>query len=286
VDISLATATQHEHTDQDDGPLLEALAAAGHRARLVAWDDPDHRWADADAVVVRTAWDYHKRREAFVGWAHRVGGETVLHNPAEVLRWNTHKGYLLELEERGAPLVPTAWLATGDAVELSDLARARGWGEVVIKPAIGAGGAGVRRLDPERADAQAALDALVATGDVLVQPFLPTVATEGELSVVLLDGAVSHAVRKRPPDGGFRVQPAHGGSCEVVQRVPAEAAALARWVVEVTGHDLLYARVDLVRDEVGAWQLAELEATEPGLYLHLVPEAAPRLVAALEARLS
>lgn len=284
--ISLATAAQQEHTDQDDAPLLAALAAAGHRASLVAWDDPAHAWGDADAVIVRTAWDYHHRRDAFLAWATAVAEATALYNPAEVLRWNTHKGYLLELEERGAPLIPTAWLATGDTVDLAALANARGWREVVIKPAVGAGGAGVQRVAPGDLHGQAALDALLTAGDVLVQPFVATVATEGELSVVLFAGEVSHAVRKCPGNGGFRVQQAHGGSYEVLDTVPWEAAALARWVVEVTGYDLLYARVDLVRDEVGAWQLAELEATEPGLYLHLAAGAADRFVAAVESRLA
>lgn len=283
--VTLATADQSLHTDQDDGPLLAAFEAAGHRARLVAWDDPEHPWGEEDLVLVRTVWDYHHRRDAFLEWAGRVAGDTTLYNPVEVLRWNTHKSYLMELEERGAPVLPTAWLAAGDRVDLDSLARSRSWSEVVIKPAVGAGGAGVLRLDPHQRTAQAALDALLAAGDALVQPFQPTVATAGELSVVVFDGTASHAVRKRPPPGEFRVQHAHGGRYELLGTVPRDAAQLAEWVVEGTGNDLLYARVDLVEDEVGVWQVAELEATDPSLFLHLDAGAADRLVAAVEARL-
>jgi glutathione synthase/RimK-type ligase-like ATP-grasp enzyme len=199
VRIALATAADQVPTDQDDAPLLAALAGAGHDADLVAWDDPAVAWEAFEAVLIRTTWDYHTRREAFVAWAAEVEARTRLFNAAEVVRWNTHKGYLLELEERGAPIVPTAWLAQGDQVDLAALAAARGWSEVVLKPAVGAGGAGIARLRPE--DGQATLDALAAAGDAMVQPYVPTIATAGELSVILFDGEVSHAVRKVPAAG-------------------------------------------------------------------------------------
>ncbi|MFP4311901.1 MAG: RimK family alpha-L-glutamate ligase [Nitriliruptoraceae bacterium] len=281
--LALATAADQEPTDQDDRPLLDALAAAGHEPALLVWDDPAVRWADQDAVVVRTVWDYHHRRDEFLAWAAQVSGVTALFNPPEVLRWNTHKSYLLELEERGAPVVPTAWLAHGDRVDLGALAKARGWHDLVLKPAVGAGGHEVQRVDPDTG--QAALDRLLEAGDALVQPYLDAIATAGELSVVLIDGEVSHAVRKRPAPGGLLVQIEHGGAYEPLTEVPDDAAALARWVVSATGYDLLYARVDLVPDAVGTWQLTELEVAEPGLYLHLVEDSAARLVTALERRL-
>ena len=281
--IALATAAEQVHTDQDDEPLLAALSAAGHEASLVPWDDPSARWEHQDAVVVRTAWDYHHRRDDFVSWAQQVESVTRLFNPAEVIRWNTHKSYLLELEERGAPLVPTAWLARGDRVDLAALAAARGWDDVVLKPAVGAGGDGVCRVDPR--SGQERLDQLLTSGDVLVQPFLETIASSGELSVILFEGQVSHAVRKRPADGCLLVQIDHGGTYEPLAAVPADAAALAAWIVASTGQELVYARVDLIPDAVGVWQLTELEVAEPGLFLHLVPGSAERFVVALEARL-
>ncbi len=282
--IALATAADQEFTDQDDAPLLAALEAAGHQAELHAWDDPRVAWQDLDAVLIRTTWDYPARRDRFVAWAAEVAAVTTLHNSAEVVRWNTHKGYLLELEERGMPLVPTAWLARGDHVDLGALATARDWPEVVLKPAIGAGGDGLLRCTPPQG--QDHLDALTAAGDALVQPYLPSIETVGELSVVLFDGAVSHAVRKRPAEGAFLVQIDRGGSYEPVVSIPEDAARLARWVVEVTGHDPLFARVDLLVDDAGTWLVNEVELTEPGLYMHLVAGSAERLVAALERRLA
>ncbi len=268
-----------------DAPLAAALAARGAEVVTPSWRDAAVSWSSFDAAVVRTAWDYPSDREAFVSWAVATGEVTRLFNPPDVLRWNTHKGYLLELEDRGAPVVPTAWLGAGDKVDLAALLRSRGWSQVVIKPAVGVGSQGVLSVadDGRRAAVDGAgqrhLDALLAAGDALVQPYLDGVA-DGELSVVVVDGEPSHAVRKLPATGEFRVQPQYGGTSrpEVLDR---DIAALAWWVVEAVGTPLLLARVDLITDPSGTPQLSELEATEPDLLLHAAPQAAGRIADAV-----
>lgn len=264
-----------------DQPLVDALVRQGVRVDRPCWRDATVPWEEVDVAVVRTTWDYVEDRDAFVSWAEKVGARTSLWNPPDVLRWNTHKGYLMELEERGAPIVPTAWAARGDRVDLQRLLTQRGWSEAIIKPAVGSGSRDLVRVDATTvAQTQPHLEAMLAVGDVLIQPFLPSIATRGELSVVVVDGAVSHSVRKRPRDGDFRVQSEHGGRYEQVTDAH-EAEQLAAWVVEVTGQPLLIARVDLVENDAGQLQLIELEATEPDLYLTVVPQAARPLATAI-----
>jgi glutathione synthase/RimK-type ligase-like ATP-grasp enzyme len=285
VDVILATAARLPELDIDDAPLPVALRDRGVDVRVAAWDAADVDWSEARAVVIRSTWDYWDRRPEFVAWAERVESVTPLYNPAEVIRWNTHKGYLIELEERGAPVVPTAWLGQGDRVELGELLAGRAWDRAIVKPTVDAGSRGVFRVEPTTVElAQHHLDALLARGDAMVQPFLEAIETEGELSVVFLDGAFSHAVRKRPSPGEFRIQLQYGGHYEP-ERPSGEIVDLAAWILEASGHDYLYARVDLVSDENGIPQLAELEASEPSLYLSRVPEAAGRLADAIVARL-
>lgn len=282
MDIALVTGDAPAFAEGMDGSLVAALAARGarvHRPRW--WDDVD--WSGFDVAVVRTAWDDPARRDEFVAWAADVDRVTRLWNPADVLRWNTHRSYLLELEERGAPVVPTAWLAAGDQVELAALLVARGWSRAVVKPAVASGSQGSRRVGADGPDGVAVaaadqrhLDDLLAAGDVMVQPYLPRVETDGEVSVVLIDGEVSHVVAKLPQAGEFRIQEGFGGRYVRLDlaRDGAEAGALGRWVVEASGHEFLYARVDLLRADDGTWQLAELEVTEPDLYLTYAPDAA------------
>jgi glutathione synthase/RimK-type ligase-like ATP-grasp enzyme len=284
VRVALVRSREPARAGEADAPLIAALRACDVEVAQPCWDDPTVAWEAHDLVVVRTTWDYAGRRDEFLAWADAVAAEATLCNPADVLRWNTHKGYLIELEERGAPVVPTAWLGQGDQVDLGRLLASRGWPAAMAKPAVGVGGRGIVRVEPDGADrAQAGLDGLLAEGDVLVQPFLATVESEGELSVVLVEGEVTHAVRKRPTAGEYRVHQERGGRYERVEPDP-DVTSLARWMVEATGHDLLLARLDLLADEMGVAQVVELEATEPDLYLDLAPDAAARLAEAIVTR--
>jgi glutathione synthase/RimK-type ligase-like ATP-grasp enzyme len=270
-----------------DVALHEALDARGVPFERPLWSDADVDWAGYDLAVVRTVWDYTVARDAFVGWASRAGSLTRVENPPEVLRWNTHKGYLMELEERGAPVVPSAWLGQGDRVDLAALCSSRGWDEVVLKPAVAAGSDGLVRVGGGAAGhrrAQDDLDALLDAGDALVQPFRSRIA-EGELSLVAVEGRVTHAVRKRPAAGEFRVQGRFGGRY-APETPSADAVALAEWILETLGVPLLFARVDLVTADDGTLELGEVEATEPDLYLEHSEEGTRALVDAILARLA
>jgi glutathione synthase/RimK-type ligase-like ATP-grasp enzyme len=284
VHVALVRSRLPDRAARADDPLADALRERGVAVSRPCWDDAAVAWGELDLAVVRTTWDYAERREEFLAWAERTAGHVEVLNPPDVLRWNTHKSYLIELEERGAPVVPTAWLGQGDRVELAEVLAARGWPSAVVKPAVGGGGEGLVRVGPgEAGRAQPDLDRLLASGDVLVQPYLDAVEEAGELSVVLVEGDVTHVVRKRPRTGEYRVHEHRGGTYERVEPT-ADVVALARWMVESTGQELVLARLDLIEDEVGALQVVELEATEPDLYLEHAPEAAETLALALIAR--
>lgn len=271
--------------DEDDELVAAVLRERGHVVDLVGWDDPSVDWSRPDGVLVRSTWNYTDDVDGFLAWAHGVESVgTLLWNPAEVLTWNVHKGYLAQLEERGAPIVPTAWLGRGDRVDVALLAAERGWDGIVAKPAIGAGADGIVVVAPggDAGRAQPAVDDLLATGDALVQPYVPSVA-EGEVSVVVVDGEVSHAVRKVPTAGEVRTQVEFGARYQE-EELDRDTARLAAWVVEATGLDLLYARVDLLRDVDGQWLLSELEVVEPALLFAWAPGSAARFADALLAR--
>lgn len=294
-ELALVTGSDHAAaffvgvTDPEadvDAPLHRALEARGVGVHRPLWSDPTVDWGRFDLAVVRTTYDYVHDRDGFVAWAARASSDVTLLNPADVLRWNTHKSYLIELEERGAPVVPTAWLAEGDVVRLGELLRSRGWSDVVLKPAIGAGSDGIVRVAAADAhtSGQEQLVALLRRGDVMIQPFRSRIA-RGELSLIAIEGRITHAVRKLPVAGEFRVQGRFGGS--YVRERPADAAvALATWILETLGTPLLFARVDLVEADDGSLELAEVEATEPDLYLHQAPEVADILADAILRRAS
>lgn len=268
----------------DDAHLLQALDQAGVAAECVAWDAAED-WGRFAALLVRTPWDYYLRHESFLAWVGRIEALGVpLWNPPAVLRWNSDKRYLLEVAEQGLPVVPTRLVPQGHLLRLASIMDQHGWDDAVLKPAVSAGAhATVRVSRAEAPGAQKAFEGLVAAGDALVQPFVPEVARDGEWSLVFLGGRFSHALRKRPGKGDFRVQEKHGGSLGPATPTPDVVAQAARYLALPPG-PLLYARVDgIVRD--GTFVLMELEALEPELFWRTAPGSAARMVAALVDRL-
>jgi glutathione synthase/RimK-type ligase-like ATP-grasp enzyme len=279
--VALVTCRTLPGLTDDDRLLVPALAEAGAAAEAVAWDDPAVAWPHFDRIVLRSVWDYHLRPDEFAAWlAARERDGAALWNPAAVARWNAHKSYLRALAGRGVATVETEWLERGSPRGLAALMDARGFTDVVVKPAVSA--SAHRTFRVARADAgarQADLDAILADGDALVQPFAPEVTREGEWSLLFFGGAFSHAVRKRPAASDFRVQEEFGGRAETADPGEGVRAQAAAALAEAPGRTA-YARVDgIVRD--GVFVLMELELIEPVLYLSRHPRAAGRLAAAV-----
>lgn len=264
----------------DDRLAADALRARGAAVMAAAWDDASVDWAAFDAVVLRSCWDYHLRPAEFLRWIDRLEAAGArLWNPAPVVRWNAHKGYLLDLADAGWPIVPTALLRRGDRTDLADLLRERRWHDAVLKPAIGASAWGARRISADATDAQD-LEPWRAGHDLLVQPFMTEIAASGEWSLMFIGGAFSHAVRKRPGGGDFRVQYELGGSLEPLAP-PDPALALAGDILAAAPGAWIYARVDMVLTDRG-FLLMELELLEPSLFLEHAEGAAQRLAGAIE----
>uniref|UniRef100_B0T7A3 Transporter n=1 Tax=Caulobacter sp. (strain K31) TaxID=366602 RepID=B0T7A3_CAUSK len=223
-------------------------------------------WVDADVAGARVvlpllSWGYHLRAaEWFARLDALEAAGARLANPVAVLRWNTTKTYLADLAAKGAPVVPTLAL---DRLTLEDLDRARevfGVDVLVTKPQISGGSQDTVKL--RHADGLTGC----TTGPALIQPFLPAVGEEGELSLFYFDGVFSHAVAKVATAGDFRVQPQFGGQVSSVAPEP-EALHAAEMVLRAAGAPLTYARVDLIRGLDGTPQLMELEVIEPDLFL-------------------
>src|SRR5271165_4098282 len=100
LDVALASCLVLPEPDSDDGPLLGALRAAGLSAEVLAWDDPRAAFASARLTVIRSTWNYPEHLAAFLAWVDRTAAATALWNPPEIIHWNTHKSYLLDLEAR------------------------------------------------------------------------------------------------------------------------------------------------------------------------------------------
>jgi len=262
------------------------LHARGLEAEMLAWDDPAAPpLEDFSLIVLRSTWNYPEDPEGFRSWCARAAAATRLLNPLRALRWNLHKRYLLDLQVRGIPVVPTVLHACGSDADLLATAAERGWNDVVVKPAIGAASFGTRRFqlgsDSSDAEGRVFLAGMLRERDVLVQPYLREVEEVGERAQVWIAGEHTHCVRKEPRFAGQdeRVSDALIPDEEERTFVAQVFAALPNDV----RRDLLYARVDLIRLATGNLVLGELELLEPSLFLMQHPPALARLADALAA---
>jgi O-ureido-D-serine cyclo-ligase len=276
IALRIATCLELTEPDPDAAPLAAALAAEGFAAELVGWDDPAADWDAPIPTLLRSTWNYPLAADAFTAWIDRVSAAAPLVNPADVVRDNLHKRYLLALAARGVPVVPTVVVERGASCALAAIAAPR----IVIKPEIGAASIGTRLFEPHDPAALAHLAALAAHGAALVQPYVASVDTYGERSMVWIDGALSHAIRKTPRFSG------DDEHVEGPFPIADDERAVALAALAPIAGRILYGRVDLARDAEGRPMVMELELIEPSLFFARQPGSAERFVAGLRRRLA
>lgn len=278
IDIALASCAVLPEADPDEAPLLAALQDRGVKAEILAWDDPTARFERARLTIIRSTWNYHRTPARFARWVRDVAARVPLFNPAEVVLWNMHKRYLLELSARGVPVLPTQLVAHDSQRSLAAIKRDRGWPEVVIKPAVSAGSRATRRFAAhEVAEAEAHLAAITAREDALVQPYIAQIERRGERSLVWIDGEITHALRKAPRFDG------DSEGITLAEDVTDEELALAHRAIEALAKPVFYARIDLVTGDAGPL-LMELELIEPSLYFNASRACLERFVEGVLAR--
>jgi glutathione synthase/RimK-type ligase-like ATP-grasp enzyme len=267
----------------DDEHAIEPLARLGWRVATLSWRQAEIPWSDFDAVVIRSTWDYWNDVPAFLDTLARIHRQAPLANPLDLVHWNLAKTYLRDLEGKGVGIVPTLWLDDLLPTALAGHAERLGGDELVVKPVVGANGEDAFRLtpgdDPERLQAIAGR---FRGRPCMLQPFLHAVQEEGEYSLFFFSGEYSHAILKVPAAEEFRSQEERGAEIHPVQP-QADLLARGRQALAAMTPPPLYARVDLVRNAVGEFEVMELELIEPSLYLRTDPGAPERFARAVDA---
>ncbi|MEM6557361.1 MAG: hypothetical protein AAF642_15880 [Pseudomonadota bacterium] len=244
----------------------------------VDWADPDQDWAAFAAVIVGTTWDYWDHHDQFLGTLQQIESKTRLFNSAALVQWNSHKGYLQSLEQKGARLIPTLWIDHVDAANAAGAFSQLGSDDLVFKRQVGAGADGQYRLTPNSALPD-------MPHPMMVQPFLSNIQEEGEYSFIFIDGRFCHALLKTAKSGDYRIQSTYGGQETPIMPNQADLAEAAA-VLKTLDDTPLYARVDMLRGDDGQLLLMELELIEPYLYPLEGPELGPMMAAAVQRRIA
>lgn len=266
--------------------LQDALGREGIRAVPMPWTahvDSADGLRGFGRVLPLLAWSYHRDParwlQACTTWDE---AGLPVSNPAGVLAWNTDKRYLADLAARGVAIPHTAWTPRPTRQQFEQAFAETGADELIVKPTVSGGAWKTQRVRHDGID-EAVSAAAAGGGDMLVQPFLPTIASEGETSLLYFGGRLSHVVNKRPVPGDFRVQETFGGQYTLLPEPPAGALELAERTLAAIDAPLLYARIDVVPDADGRWLLMEAELIEPDFYLGVDPARGAGFARALRA---
>ncbi len=266
-----------------DNLTYAPLAKLGWEIDEVPWQSPAVCWDDFDLVVIRSPWDYSRQPQAFLKVLEQIERSSApLANPLKVVGWNLDKRYLVDLEAKGIPIVPTKWLSNLSSNDILEAFDDFATHEIVVKPVIGAGAGDTFLLarDSEPDITERALSVFVDR-PLMVQPFVKPILELGEYSLFYFDGEYSHCVLKLPKPGDFRVQEEHGG---IIRGCPAPPILLeaGQRVIEAIDERLLYARVDFVFLAHDTPVVIEVELIEPSLYFAYDEQSPVRFACALD----
>jgi glutathione synthase/RimK-type ligase-like ATP-grasp enzyme len=279
--VVFATCTPMPAYQPGDMPIVQALESRGAQVSAAPWNGPFEPFESADLVVIRSTWDYFEAAGSFIAFLRLledVRGDVV--NSPALMAWNVHKGYLLELAAKGAPL-PDTRLSEPSAIALANAMDEMGLAEAVAKPIHGAGGSGLTVMRRDDASSlERAAGALAHDG--LVQPLIPEIRSLGETSCTFFGGEFSHAVVKRPKGGSILVHEERGGSTQFVA-LESEQIAAAKAVLLMLPEQATFARIDMVFRAEGAL-LMEVEVIEPELFVVHADGASERFAELLMSR--
>ena len=263
--------------------LQPEFEARGLHLNDIDWEAPIESFDGVSAALLGTAWNYQDKAQAFLEKLEALEskGVSVLNQPS-LVRWNITKTYLRALEDAGVRTIPTLWRETVTAKGVREAFDVFECDRVVVKRQVGAGAEGQELF---RKSSLPSPD-WVFGAPAMLQPYLPAIAIEGELSFIFIDGAFSHALVKRAADGDYRIQSLYGGTEEVYDP-NADDLAAAQAVLDAVPFDTpLYARIDMLRMEDDGLALMEAELIEPYLYPVQGPHLGKRLAEAIAKRFS
>ncbi len=268
--VGFVTCAQFPHLTDSDSLTIAPLKDRGIDAEPIIWSSPPPTLNQFDAIIMRSAWDYHLHPHEFIHWLNTLKENNIhVFNSVETMLWNSNKNYLFDLASKGVSIIPTIKI---HSINDAGWQKIKKWSEIIIKPVIGASAFGITKLPSNnKNEVHKTIATLLKVGDVIIQPFMKEIY-DGEFSFIFFDKQYSHAMLKTPKAKDFRTQEDYGATCIRIhphQHLIDQSLEMLSLIKD----PLLYARLDAIEVN-GSLQLMELELIEPHLFLEDAPEKA------------
>lgn len=286
IDITLLTEDRYLNPELnwynlqillEDELLAHALREKGLTVQRKSWSDQEIEWEATSLALFRSTWDYFDRFTEFKEWLDTVSKKTQLVNSHETILWNMDKHYLEDLREAGVNVVETYFLEKGKSFKLISHMNALNMKQAILKPVVSGGARHTYKINIDSADDyNSILNDRLAEESMMIQPFQKNILQHGELSLIVIGGKYTHAVRKVAKSGDFRVQDDFGGV--TLPYIPSkEEIEFAEFAVSKCKHIPMYARVDMIRDNDEKLAIMELELIEPEMFFRYNKTSAHQL---------
>ena len=262
---------------KEDRLVMDGLEKLNLRTIKKDWNDTNFNWSSTKSAIFRSTWDYFDQFSNFRNWLEFVNKQCYLINPYEQINWNLDKHYLLDLQKLDFPIVESVFVSKKTQLNLETISKSKNWKDIVIKPTISGAARHTYYLkNDEIKKFQDKWLSLSNNEDFMVQEFQKNILSSGEIAVMIFGGEYSHSVLKKAKKGDFRVQDDFGGSVEKINP-SLEIIELAEKTVKSLKTMPLYARVDIIFDNVSNPVISELELIEPELWFRFKEESAYKL---------
>ena len=261
----------------EDNLLKKELELLGLNVIIKDWKSSNIDWQKQKAAVFRSTWDYFDNFNTFNKWLEINKSKIRFINSYNLIKWNLDKSYLFDLQKKDINIPSSVLVKKNQKTTLKELFNNCCWDEAILKPTISGAARHTYRIHREKIqEFENLFSDLIKSEDFLLQEFLTDITLNGEVSLIMIDGKYTHAVRKIAKKGDFRVQDDHGGKVEKYN-ANTDEIQFARKCLENCPEPPLYARVDIVYDNNGQISLGELELIEPELWFRNNPRSAKLL---------
>lgn len=255
---------------------LKLADAAGAHFDLGAPRRMDLR--EMDVILMRQDPPFDMHYISATHFLERIHPETLVVNDPIAVRNAPEKIFPVEF----AGLLPPT-LMTRDRAAL-DAFRGE-FGDVILKPLFGNGGAGVFRLRRDDENFGSLVDMFLAEREpVIAQQYLPQVRA-GDKRVILVEGEAVGALNRVPADGDARANVHVGGTPEAVGLSDRDRQIAAQIGPRLKELGIVFAGIDVIGD-----YLTEINVTSPTCIREIKafggPDIAVMIWDAIEARLA
>ena len=184
--IAIITCAELPCLCKDDQLLLKKLQEYSEEitVSVYIWDRDEI--PNGSIVIVRNTWDYVSKYQNFFEWLNTLPQRNIaVFNDVKTICWNSNKKYLLELEAKGVPIVPSVLLQMENKSNVNHvfgIMETHEWNVAVVKGCIGAGAYRVMRISKQDSSNTAKikeLQGILNEVDVIVQPYFSSIVDKG-----------------------------------------------------------------------------------------------------------